>query len=59
METLEQRLKDSSLENTVTTVSDYGMLLAKLSNKVDKPLGEIREGKGGLTYGEWNKLLNN
>jgi hypothetical protein len=58
METLIERLKDEELASIVTTAKDYGMLLIILSQKTNKPVDELREGKGRLTYGEWNNLIN-
>ena len=40
------------------TSFDYGMLLATLSQKLNKPIDELREGKGSWTYKQWNNELN-
>ena len=56
MTTLQERLKQEL--NTVTTSSDYGILLQLLSNKVGVEVDDLREGKGRWTYKDWNRELN-
>ena len=56
MTTLQERLKQEL--NTVTTSSDYGILLQLLSNKVGVEVDDLREGKGSWTYKDWNRELN-
>lgn len=58
MKTLNDRLTDKNLENTVTTAIDYGILLGILSHKLNKPIDELREGKGRWTYKQWRDELN-
>jgi len=57
METLNDRLTDNNLENIITTATDYGMLLGILSQKLNKPICELREGKGRWTYKQWRDEL--
>lgn len=56
METLKKRLEQKL--DTVTTASDYGILLQLLSNKVGIEVDNLREGKGSWTYEDWNRELN-
>jgi hypothetical protein len=56
MDTLKNRLEQEL--DTVTTASDYGILLQLLSNKVGIEVDELREGKGFWTYKQWNNELN-
>jgi len=56
METLKNRLEQEL--DTITTSSDYGILLQLLSNKVGIEVDDLREGKGSWTYKDWNRELN-
>jgi hypothetical protein len=53
--TLKNRLEQEL--DSVTTASDYGMLLTILSQKLGKPIDELREGKGRWTYKQWAEAL--
>lgn len=44
--------------DTVTTVQDYATLLRILSEKTGEKVDDLRGGKGGWTYRQWNERLS-
>lgn len=58
MEILQKRLNDPLLKNTITSCTDYGLLLQKLSDITNQSIDNLRAGKGFFTYADWNRILN-